>query len=113
MKHTASARGSLFLELRAEQVRKDKMMENRTYFLITGCIFGVVASMHLLRIIDHWTVIIGPWTVPLWFSWLGLVLAGCLCIWALQLIGNKKQEGGGDIDDSANRTNNQNPFDRS
>ena len=65
-------------------------MDNRAYFFITGCIFGVVASMHVLRIIDHWTVIIGPWIVPLWLSWVALFLSGSLCLWALQLIGNKK-----------------------
>ena len=58
----------------------------KVYFIITAFIFGAVAALHLLRIIYGWTVVLGPWIVPLWFSWLGVILAGGFLVWALCII---------------------------
>ena len=66
-------------------------MNQRTYFVISGVIFGGVALLHLLRLINHWEVILGPWTMPLWLSWLGLFLAGGLSVWALLAAGRWKR----------------------
>ena len=56
--------------------------DHRLYYMVTACIFGLVAVLHYVRIANGWTVILGPWTIPLWFSWLGLALAISLLIWA-------------------------------
>ncbi len=66
-------------------------MDQRTYFIISGVFFGCVAFLHLLRLLNHWEVILGPWTVPLWFSWLGLFVAGVLSVWAVRLAGEQKE----------------------
>ena len=60
-------------------------MNQQAYFFLTRILFGVVAWMHLLRILNHWAVTIGPWAIPMWVSWLGLALAGSLCVWAIRL----------------------------
>lgn len=57
----------------------------RLYLLISGGIFGVVALLHLLRLIAAWPVQLGPWSVPMWVSWVGLVVPAILCIWAIRL----------------------------
>ena len=57
----------------------------RAYLLISGVIFGVVALLHLLRIINAWTVQLGPWVVPMWVSWAGLAIPALLCVWAIRL----------------------------
>ena len=62
-------------------------MNNRIYFLLSGIIFGTVAVLHLLRIFNHWTVILGPCVLPMWPSWVGFVIAGLLCLWAFRLLG--------------------------
>ena len=68
------------------QSKEIRSYDHRFYFLITTVIFGLVACLHVLRIINHWMVIIGPWTVPRWISWVGLALAGSLFIWSLELV---------------------------
>jgi hypothetical protein len=53
-------------------------MNQRTFFLVAGFIFALVALAHLLRVYMHWPVIVASWAVPMWLSWLGLVVAGGL-----------------------------------
>jgi hypothetical protein len=58
----------------------------RAYLQVSGALFGIIAVAHLLRLLRHWPIDLGGHVVPLWASWLGLVLAGALSIWALRLI---------------------------
>ena len=53
-------------------------MNQRTYMTVTATLFLVVALIHLLRIIFGWPVEIGGLSIPLWVSWLGVLLAGAL-----------------------------------
>jgi hypothetical protein len=59
----------------------------RIYLQITGLIFGVVTLGHALRLIMHWPVQLAGWMVPMWLSWVAIVIAGSLCIWAFSLTG--------------------------
>jgi hypothetical protein len=38
-------------------------MKNKTYFLVTGVIFGLVSLLHLIRLVFWLPVQIGPWNV--------------------------------------------------
>ncbi|MGH7628731.1 MAG: hypothetical protein ACREOF_04975, partial [Gemmatimonadales bacterium] len=58
----------------------------RAYLQISGTLFGLIALGHLLRLVRHWPDDLAGYVVPLWASWLGLVLAGGLSIWALWLV---------------------------
>jgi hypothetical protein len=58
----------------------------RGYLQISGALFGLIALAHLLRLFRHWQVDLAGYIVPLWASWLGLILAGGLSIWALRLM---------------------------
>ena len=58
----------------------------RAYLQISGALFGLIALAHLLRLFRHWPVDLAGFMVPLWASWLGLLLAGGLSIWALRLM---------------------------
>jgi hypothetical protein len=58
----------------------------RAYLWITGLFFGAVTLLHILRLANAWPAQIGGWTVPLELSWLGLVVAGALCVWAFALM---------------------------
>ena len=53
-------------------------MSEKTFATIATVIFGLVAFLHLLRIAMSWSITIETWTVPMWFSWIGLVVAGVL-----------------------------------
>jgi hypothetical protein len=48
---------------------------------MAGTIFGIVALIHLLRIITGASVVIAGFSLPLWFSVMGFLATGCLCIW--------------------------------
>jgi hypothetical protein len=55
-----------------------------TYRLVSGIVFGIVSILQLLRAVNGWLVQIGPFAVPLWFSWTAFVVAGALCAWAFR-----------------------------
>lgn len=57
----------------------------RAYLLVSGALFGVVALVHLLRAINGWTFVIGMVDVPVIASWIGFVVAGAVCAWAIRL----------------------------
>lgn len=60
-------------------------MRNRPYVVVSGIIFGVVAVLHLLRVVNDWKFELGPWSLPMWFSWFGMVGPAILCAWAFRL----------------------------
>jgi hypothetical protein len=53
-------------------------MSQKTYCLISGTLFLIIAVMHLLRLILGWEVSIAGWTAPAWISILGLIVPGLL-----------------------------------
>ena len=55
-----------------------------TYALVSGVIFGAVAVIQAIRAFNEWPVQVGPFAVPLWFSWIALIVAGSLCVWAFR-----------------------------
>jgi hypothetical protein len=63
----------------------DSLMDQKTFSIAAGVIFAVVALFHLLRIYMGWPVIIGDWSVPMWLSWIGLIVAGGLAFFGLSL----------------------------
>ena len=55
-------------------------MDAKTFSLMAGVIFAVVALFHLVRIFEEWPVIIGDWSVPKSASWVALIVAGGLAL---------------------------------
>ena len=53
-------------------------MDQKAYNTTTAALFLVIAALHLLRIIFGWSAQIGGLDIPLWASWLALVVAGAL-----------------------------------
>ena len=60
-------------------------MEAKAFSLVAGVIFAVVALAHLARIILDWSVIIRDWSIPMWVSWVALVVASGLALLGLRL----------------------------
>lgn len=54
------------------------------YVLVSGVVFCVVAVIQALRLFNQWPVQVGAFAVPMWFSWIALLVAGGLCIWAFR-----------------------------
>jgi hypothetical protein len=61
-------------------------MDQKTFVLLAGVIFAIVAVCHLLRILMGWPIVIDTWTVPMWLSWIALVIAGGLSYFGLSLV---------------------------
>jgi hypothetical protein len=62
-------------------------MRQKTFSLVVGLIFLFVAVMHVLRLALKWEVVLNGWSVPMWVSWLALVVAGFLAFEGLKLGG--------------------------
>ena len=59
-------------------------MNIRHYLFISGTVFAIVAAGHLIRIVKHSSVMFGEWAVPMSVSWVGLIIAGLLSLWAFK-----------------------------
>lgn len=53
-------------------------MNHKTYMTVSTAIFGLLALLHLARILFGWDAVIGGWLVPMWVSWVALVIGGYL-----------------------------------
>ena len=53
-------------------------MTQRIYLRTAGTIFGLVALLHVSRLLFGWEVVIGSYTFPVWPSWIGPFIAGYL-----------------------------------
>jgi hypothetical protein len=60
-------------------------MNQKTYLLVCGSVFFVVAVVHLTRLIVGWEIAIAGWTAPHWISVPGLIVAGLLSAWGFVL----------------------------
>lgn len=58
----------------------------RAYLRISGALFGLIALLHILRLLRHWPAQIADWTVPISVSWIATLAAAALSIWAFRLL---------------------------
>ena len=54
---------------------------SNAYAAVSALLFAILAVMHLVRIINRWSVVIGPNNVSMNVSWLALVVSALLSIW--------------------------------
>lgn len=59
-------------------------MTSRNYCLVSGGLFSLVALAHLLRILYGMPIVVDEYLVPMWVSWLGLVVPAALASWAFR-----------------------------
>jgi hypothetical protein len=60
-------------------------MGTNAFLIVAGCVFGLVALLQIARIAFRWPVRIASFEAPLAASWIAVVVAGRLCIWAFRL----------------------------
>ena len=56
---------------------KDKKNKKR-YYAIVSTLFLIVSLLHFVRIINGWDLILGDHVIPVWMSWVVVVLLGYL-----------------------------------
>jgi len=55
---------------------------NNRYVVVSGVIFGFIALAQLIRAANQVPVQVGSVAIPVWVSWLAVVVTGSLCAWA-------------------------------
>ena len=60
---------------------------SNAYAVISALIFAVVAIAHVLRLINRWSVVIGPYNISMNVSWAALVVSALLAIWGFTQLG--------------------------
>jgi uncharacterized membrane protein YecN with MAPEG domain len=58
-----------------------RVKTSSTYAAVSALIFTIVAVMHLVRIMNQWSVVIGPRNISMNVSWAALVVSALLAIW--------------------------------
>ena len=60
-------------------------MKQEHYLLATAVILAVIARTHLARIILGWSVSIAGWDVPIWFSWVAMIVTVVLAFYGYKI----------------------------
>ena len=60
------------------------------YALVSSLIFAAVAAAHLVifRLLNRWAVQVGPYSVPMSVSWIGLVIGAMIAAWGFAQLGH-------------------------
>ncbi len=59
-------------------------MASDSYRKVSGVVFTIVALAHLVRAVRQMPVTIGATAAPVWISWVAVVVAGGLAVWAFR-----------------------------
>ena len=54
------------------------------YVVVSGVLFGVMALVQAVRALNQRPVQVAGFDVPVWVSWVAMVVAGSLCMWAFR-----------------------------
>ena len=60
-------------------------MGHKKYCLVSGAIFSLVALAHLLRIVNGMSIRVNDYAIPMWVSWIGLIVTAGLAFWSFQI----------------------------
>ncbi len=52
------------------------------YVVVSGLVFGFIALAQLVRAVNQMPAQVGSVEIPIWVSWLAVILAGSMCAWA-------------------------------
>jgi hypothetical protein len=55
---------------------------SRRYVVVSGALFGFMAVAQLFRAVNQVPAQVGSVEIPVWVSWVAVVLAGSMCTWA-------------------------------
>lgn len=62
-----------------------KAVGQKTFLAVVGVIFSLIGVLHILRAVLGWEAAIAGWNVPMWLSWLAIVVSAVLAYNAFTL----------------------------
>ena len=62
------------------------MTQTDRFLIISATAFAVVAIAHVVRAVEQWSIVIGPWAIPVALSWVAAVASAGLSGWAFSLL---------------------------
>lgn len=65
-------------------------MTHVVYARIAAIFFCIAFALHLLRLIYEWQIEVNGWPIPLWISWVGVLVSGFLSAYGFRLSSRKK-----------------------
>ena len=68
------------------------MLSAKTFLQLIGTIFAAIGLLHLLRFFFGWQIVLVGWTVPLWISLFGVIIAWYLAYNAFMLAKKKSKK---------------------
>ncbi|MBI4252760.1 hypothetical protein HY623_01095 [Candidatus Uhrbacteria bacterium] len=60
-------------------------MNASLYMRISATLFLIIFVFHLLRVIYGWEAAIAGWSVPMWLSWVAVLVSGFLSAYGFRL----------------------------
>lgn len=57
---------------------------SNNYVVVSGLVFGVIAVLQAFRALTQLPAQVGSFEVPMWASWVAVVVAGSLSVWAFK-----------------------------
>lgn len=70
------------------QIKLNKIMDKNQALTLAAVVFGLIALVHLVRAVLQWPASIGAFNVPVWLSYVTVVVAGYLA-WQMYSVGKK------------------------
>jgi len=61
-------------------------MRVNAYLTVTGILFGIMAIVHMLRLLNGWSASVGSWQVPVEFSWSAAAIGAAVAVWSIILL---------------------------
>ena len=62
-----------------------QIMSNKTYLRTVSFVFLIIAVLHVFRSVGEWEAVINNYTLPMWISWVAVLVAGFLAFRGYQI----------------------------
>lgn len=62
----------------------------RAYLMVSGCLFGLIALLQLIRAVRQVPVTLAGHSVPVALSWVAAIVGSSLSFWALRLAAQRR-----------------------
>ena len=64
---------------------KNHLLDSNTYYTVAGIVFVFAFLIHGTRALNGWDIFLGTWLVPMWVSYLAVVVTAVLAYQSFQM----------------------------